>query len=84
MKEKITLKQEERQKAIFAFRLFALYSFITSEKLVDDYNLVIVGKKDFILIFSIYCFLLIIIFYTKKIINHFQINIANYCSLPCI
>ena len=53
-------------------RLFALYSFITSEKLVDDYNLVIVGgKKILYLFFQSIVFYLLLFFLYKKIINHF-------------
>ena len=73
---------EEYRRPYLPSRLFALYSFLASERLIDDKDQIIIGGKKIIFLFfqSVLFYFLLFILY-KTLINRFSKITSQICIL---
>ena len=73
---------EEYRRPYLPSKLFAIYSFLASEKLIDENDKVIIGgKKIFFLIFQSVIFYSLLLFLYKELLNFFPKFTSQICIL---
>lgn len=73
---------EEYRRPYLPSKLFAFYSFLSSEKLIDENDKVIIGgKKLFFLIFQSVFFYSLLLFLYKELLNFFPKFTSQICIL---